>query len=327
VPAGYAAERNWSGLAGVRSLVLGLSPRAADLTTHGFPLPSPAARPAFEELQRHARAFVDGYNGVLAASGPDDLARRLAEAPPGRAGFWTEGAAMGAAVLDTLSVPPRRMTALRTGAFRPHRYLVHVGVGWAWARLHIRRPDTRRVLDPLLSWLAWDGLGFARGFFAPERYLLRQRPPWPGGAYAGRVADQGLGRCLWFYGAAQPVEVVRLVAAFAPERRPDLWSGVGLAATYAGGVPPHTLGPLIDAAGASRPELAQGAVFGATARVAAGESGPETAEFCRTLSGLSPSDAVVAADEARHGCSGGTADDYERWRRRIRELTALAGRA
>jgi hypothetical protein len=180
------------------------------------------------------------------------------------------------------------------------------------------------VLDPLLSWLAWDGLGFARGFFAPRRCLVQQTLPWPRGGYPGRVADQGIGRCLWFYGAAQPDAVARLVGAFGPERQPDLWSGVGLAATYAGGAPAEALGTLLDAAGPRRADLAQGAVFGATARVAADDVLPETAALCQTLSGLSPSAAVGVADEARRGCSRGTADDYERWRRRIRELTAVA---
>jgi hypothetical protein len=234
---------------------------------------------------------------------------------------------MGAAVLDTLSARPHRVRELVTSeAFRPHRYLVHVGVGWAWARLHVRRPEISRALDPLLGWLAWDGLGFARGFFAPRRCLEQRRPPWPAGGYRGRVADQGLGRCLWFYGAAQPDALARLVAAFPPERQPDLWSGVGLAAAYAGGAPADALGILLDAAGPARADLAQGAVFGATARVAGGEALPETAALCTALAGLSPADAVTVADEARRGCDGGTAEDYERWRRRIRELSAVAGR-
>lgn len=323
VPTGpWTSEGRRSTWGGARFAVLGMPPRAADLAARGFPAPSPSARPGFVLLERHARSFIDGYNVALLAAGRD-LEDHLAEAPQGRTGFWMEGAAMAAAVLDTMSLRPRRLDFLMTAPFWPHRYLIHVGVGWAWAALRVRRPATHRVLDPLLGWLAWDGVGFARGFFAPRRHLLQQSPPLRSRGYAARVADQGLGRCLWFYGGAQPGEVARLVRTFSPDRRSDVWSGVGLAATYAGGASADSLAPLIEGAGSWQADLAQGAVFGATARVAAGEVMPDTDAISRRLCGLSPTEAAAVADEARRGCSRGAADDYERWRKRIRDLVPL----
>jgi len=171
----------------------------------------------------------------------------------------------------------------------------------------------------LLKWLLWDGFGFASGFFSPRRHLLRQKPPRVRGGYAGRVADQGLGRCVWFYALAEPSRVCGVINAFCAERQADLWSGVGLAATYAGGAPAATLKPLLERAGPFRDHVAQGAVFGATARVAADEVLPETAETSLILSGLTPVDAARLAAEARRGCHEGVANDYERWRQRIRE--------
>jgi hypothetical protein len=300
---------------------------AADLTARGIP-PPPSSSAASGILSGHAETFVDGYNAALIAHGHEDLSHRLEQAPSGRTGFWVEGAAMSSALLDTFSVRPHRIDSLVAGAGRQHSYLIHVGVGWAVARLHVLRPDVRRRLDPLLRWLVWDGLGFARGFFAPRRHLLRQVPPLPGGGYRSRVADQGLGRCLWFYGAADPDVVSRLVDAIPLARQADLWSGVGLAATYAGGAPAEVLTSLVEAAGPFRADLAQGAVFGATARLAADEVLPGTRSTSLTLSGLSPSDAAELADEARRGCHQGTAEDYERWRQRIRErITVEAGRS
>jgi hypothetical protein len=123
---------------------------------------------------------------------------------------------------------------------------------------------------------------------------------------------------MWFYATAEPDRVWSLIDPFPRDRLADLWSGVGLAATYAGGAPTTSLKLLLERAGPFRADMAQGAVFGATARVAAGEVLPETAEISLLLSGLAPDDAARLAGEARRGCHEGTADDYERWRERIR---------
>src|SRR3712207_8380154 len=48
-------------------------------------------------------------------------------------------------------------------------------------------------------------------------------------------SDQGLGRSLWFVQGADVRRIPATVNAFPAERRPDLWSGLGLACGYAGG--------------------------------------------------------------------------------------------
>jgi enediyne biosynthesis protein E3 len=308
----------------MRTAWFGMKPGAVDLVAQGFPPPPASASTAFDTLQTHARSFADGYNAAVSSDGPPDFLRRLGQAPLGRTGFWVEGAAMSSTVLDALSARPRRLRLLLSSAGTAHSYLIHVGVGWAAARLHALRPSTKRTLDPLLKWLVWDGLGFARGFFAPQRHLLQRTPPWARDGYVARVADQGLGRCVWFYAWAQPDQACELVEAFPAARQADLWSGVGLAATYAGGAPAATLGPLLERAAPFRAHLAQGAVFGATARCSADELLPDTTEISQVLCGLSPSDAARLADEARRDSHQGTADDYERWRRSIREAVTTA---
>jgi hypothetical protein len=322
-----ALNPSLSPAARLRVAWLGLKPGAVDLSARGLAPPPSASRSAFEALQAHAHSFADGYNAAVSSDWPSGFLRRLDHAPAGRTGFWVEGAAMSSTVLDALTPRPSRLPLLLRTAGTAHGYLIHVGVGWAAARLRGLRPRTRSELDPLLRWLLWDGLGFARGFFDPRRHLLELVPPRAGGGYAARVADQGLGRCVWFYSAAQPDRVCELVEAFPPGRQPDLWSGIGLAATYAGGCPAATLGAMLERAAPFRAHLAQGAVFGATARLSADELWPDTAEISQRLCGLSPSDAGRLADEARRGCSEGTADDYERWRRRVREAVTAGERS
>src|SRR6185295_14439151 len=91
--------------------------------------------------------------------------------------------------------------------------------------------------DPVLGWLALDGYGFHEAFFRTERSVRRQEVPRKvrGFGYPRHAFDQGIGRCLWFVEGAHVGRIAATIGAFPEDRRPDLWSGVGLAATYAGG--------------------------------------------------------------------------------------------
>src|SRR6185436_14746696 len=102
-----------------------------------------------------------------------------------------------------------------------------------------------------------------------------------------RAFDQGLGRSLWFVSGANVDRARAWIEAFAPTRRRDLWSGVGLAATYAGGLDRAGLEALRSAAPDYRAELAQGAAFAAEARRRAGNLVAHTETACAVLCDLS----------------------------------------
>src|SRR5438477_154297 len=94
--------------------------------------------------------------------------------------------------------------------------------------------------------------------------------------YAARVFDQGLGRSFWFVNGGNPELIVGVIKAFPAARQPDLWSGIGLAATYAGIITEDALVLLREQAGEHWPCLAQGAAFAAKARHRAGNPSPYT---------------------------------------------------
>ena len=95
--------------------------------------------------------------------------------------------------------------------------------------------------------------------------------PWDGDPdYFCRAIDQGIGRALWFIHGADTGKVAAAVAAFDRHRQADLWSGVGLAATFAGGGQPAELAALVQVAGEHAAELALGSVFAVKARTYAG---------------------------------------------------------
>jgi hypothetical protein len=173
-------------------------------------------------------------------------------------------------------------------------------------------------LDNLLGWLTVDGYGFHEGYFHARHYVEQQAVHRRLSGYAHRVFDQGLGRSLWFVDGADVARIPKTIATFPPSRHADLWSGVGLACSYAGGVAQAAIEDLRQAAGPYLPHLAQGAVFAASARQRAGNPAPQTDLACNILCGLSPCAAAVIADKALVDIpSDGAEPAYQVWRRRI----------
>lgn len=299
--------------------LLALPSDAADFSVRGF---HGAATETRAVLERHGRAFVAGFNTALAVPSTPILIQRLGALELEERGFGYEGAAMALGVLDTMRlIDPARLPAFVSGAGHPYRHLIHVGCGWAMARLRLRRPRLWQRLDPLLRWLAFDGWGFHEGFFKPSAVVERQRRSRLLRGYELRAFDQGLGRSLWFVTGTDVSGLTHAVRGFEGERHADLWSGVGLAAVYAGGVQTSELEALMSAAGPYAAYLAQGAAFAAKARLHGGNLGPTHERAVRVLcKGLSALEAAAVTERALGELRrDGSAQDYERWRTAVRQ--------
>ncbi|MER7707825.1 DUF1702 family protein [Kitasatospora sp. NPDC097605] len=309
----------------VRRRLLTPSHNETKLSTRGFHVKSPEAR---ENLETVGGTFLDGYAIAVEAPDQDAAHLRLERIPVRYRGFAYEGAAMGLAMLDGLPVPGRgRVAEFLAGHGAPHSYMVHVGVGWAMARLPRFRWAAVAPADPLLRWLALDGYGFHQAYFRTARYVHGHHResafPWPGDEtrrYAGRAIDQGIGRALWFIGGTDPAVVADLVDGYQADRRADLWAGVGLATCYAGGATEAELDLLLERVGAHRPEFSQGVAFAATARVEAGLLTEHSETAVRRLCGLTPGQAAEVCALARPlPVVDGELTAYETWRQRIAE--------
>ncbi|MCG8458555.1 MAG: DUF1702 family protein, partial [Holophagales bacterium] len=179
-------------------------------------------------------------------------------------------------------------------------------------------------LHPLYRWLAVDGYGFHQGFFHWRRSVEEPREiPRVLRGYARRAFDQGLGRSLWFVDGADAERIPHTIAAFPRERQADLWSGLGLAATYAGGVGEASLqhlGKIASTAGFGA-QLAQGAAFAAEARRSAANLTPENELASRLFTGLPAREAAELTVRARQDlpADGLGIPAYEAWRLRIQE--------
>jgi hypothetical protein len=241
-------------------------------------------------------------------------------------GFAYEGAAMGFAIRDGL--PGGRgnnVAEFLAGRADAHVYMAYIGVGWAMARLPRFRWSRLFAPDPLLRWLVLDGYGFHQAYFRTRRYVHQQyrieRFPWPLDGprrYAARVIDQGIGRASWFVGGADAKRVTALIDRFPEHRRPDLYSGAGLAATYAGGAAEPELQWFWNHAGDYRPQVAQGSAFAAGARVRADLLVPHTEVATQVFCGMTAHEAWQLTERTLPDPSiGGDEPAFEVWRQRI----------
>lgn len=313
-------------LGSLRRLVL--TPSLADVgfARRGFPVaPSDTTR----ALEAIPQAVICGFEWGIDARDQWEVERRLNLVEPEQRGFAYEGATMAFTVLDAMG-RGHRTRDLLLGPGQPHIFLTYIGIGFAMARLP--RPLWKKVVPdltgspyyPTMSWLAVDGYGFDRAYFETPRWVDAQRVPPPyafqGDAeYFPRAIDQGIGRALWFIHGAQVADVGAAVGRFASHRQPDLWSGVGLAATFAGGAGAEALASLRRAAGADGDHLAQGAVFAAKARAHSGFV-PGHTEVATAALGDLPVEAAarLADDGAVDPRPAGGAPPYEMWRQRVR---------
>lgn len=308
------------GLGTIRVALLGISEDEVSFERRGFLDPGTGIR---EHLEGVGRQFVTGYTAALETGGVSRLESRLESVPAALRGFAYEGAAMALALLDFFLPWRSRVGELLSGAGDPHTYLVHVGAGWALARLP-GSPERflARLRHPQRRWLAMDGYGFHQAYFHPRETVEDQEIPRRVHEYFRRAFDQGVGRCLWFVRGAQVDVIAETVDRFAEHRHGDLWSGVGLAATYAGGVDLAAIERLTRLCGPHRAELAQGSVFAAEARRRAGNLTPATERACEVLTGVSAEEAAAWSRDCGEELPPDRPQEpgFEVWRQRIMEV-------
>lgn len=313
---------------------LAMAPSLEDVTfvRRGFPVEPSAVTEALESIPQ---SVICGFEWAIDSRSQWEIERRLALVEPRYRGFAYEGATMALTIRDVMHGARTREFLLGPG--QRHIFLTYIGIGFAMARLPRRM--WRKVLPdlsgspyfPTMSWLAVDGFGFDRAYFDVKRYVDRQEAfapyPWDDNPeYFLRACDHGVGRALWFIHAADVDAVAARVAGFAEHRKRDLWSGVGLAATFAGGAEPDRIARLVDLAGEFRPELGLGSTFAVKARDYAGHMPEFTEGVSRVFTGgMSLKETIALADSTEPDAGVDRAEPtYEVWRQAIRAHFAEA---
>jgi hypothetical protein len=298
---------------------LKIDPREVEFARRGFTCSNPEIRNRLENI---GRVFLQGYSAALQDKDQGALASHLDQIDREHRGFAYEGAAMALALLDGIGLRRNAFMQFAAGAGRQHIFMLHVGAGWAYARLPWIRPRIEVVfkkLHTILRWLAIDGYGFHEGYFhgkaqgGPDQLALRLSHD------ARHVFYQGLGRSLWFVNGADVSRISGAIFAFPQPYHSDAWSGVGLACAYAGGIAPDAIEGLRREAGAHARALAQGAAFAAKARQLAGNPTRHTDAACLVLCRMRAQEAAALCDETLsrinplHGCA------YQHWRQLLQQ--------
>lgn len=303
----------------LRKHILGISLREVTFERRGFIC---GGREAQVRLEQIGRVFLQGYHAALDDDGPEALAFNLETIDRELCGFAYEGAAMGLALLDQLSFRnhERLRTFLNSSGSR-HSYMIHVGVGWAMARVPwLRRNFDRAVsqLDPLLRWLAADGIGFSDFYFRFPHFLRKPERLNRLQGYTRHAYAQGVGRSLWFVAGASAEQISRYISLLPHSLHGDLWSGAGLACAMAGGADRAAIEHLKLLSGDHQAAVAQGAAFAAKARQQAENATHHTEMACKILCGLDADSAAQLTDATRRCLpEDGKVPAYEIWRRRI----------
>jgi hypothetical protein len=196
-----------------------------------------------------------------------------------------------------------------------HEYMLYVGAGWAVARLPFKRYLISRLNKNILHSLVFDGLGFHQGYFFWRNSILKKQMPRYLKKSEHKPYFQGLGRSLWFVLGGNSKKIVETINTFEEEFRGDLWSGIGLSSTYAGGRQ-DSIKELKSYSGFYLPDLCQGSAFAAKARHRAGNITLHNRYACSVYHGMSVEQAAELTDNV---LSVLERPDYDLWRNHIRK--------
>ena len=283
-----------------------------------------SSKPEVQDRLEHVGAmFLVGYHAALQERDLEMLSNRLEQVALEFRGFAYEGAAMALALLDAITRRSSRLAEFMAGPGKHHIYMLHVGAGWAYARLPWLRRRIETVtqeFDPVLRRLMLDGYGFHQGYFHFKKPLGATLSRLSLGAR--HVFYQGLGRSLWFVHGCDPHQISKTISSFPVLYQCDAWSGIGLACAYAGGAEASDLQELLSAADRFDSDLAQGAAFAAKARQLAGNEAAHTEQACAAFAGVTTQQAATLCDRALTQVNTDSSSPYQQWRELVQNYFA-----
>jgi hypothetical protein len=293
---------------------LTIAQREVDFELRGFTCSNADVRTRLENV---GRFFLQGYHSALQEDDQGALAETLNQVERQHCGFAYEGAAMALALMDELSFRGDRFTRFLAAEGSQHVYMLHVGAGWAYARLPWMRWRIEAVikkLHPVLRWLVMDGYGFHEGYFHGSKRKRLKNSTSRLSLDARHVFYQGLGRSLWFAKGADAQEISARIALFPLLYHNDAWSGIGLACAYAGGMAKSRITELRRRAGTHAPALGQGAAFAAKARQLAGNPAQHSNDACAVLCQMQADQAAALCDTTFSQIDMFRSCPYQHWR-------------
>ena len=162
--------------------------------------------------------------------GLEELISELNKIEPRYRSVVFEGASMGVALANSLET-----WKTYANATMEHQTQVHIGLGWAIAEQQLDLPSILSHIEPDLQLKVLDGYGYWHGLFRRRLTIRTQEIPKNIAIGFQSGFDQGVGRSIWYATKGDVAKVLNIINHFSEERRPNLWQGIGVAATYVGG--------------------------------------------------------------------------------------------
>lgn len=279
----------------------------------GFQQPTNEFASRFSEI---CASFLQGFESALKARNTSSLHQTLELIPASTKPFAYEGASMALGILDALSLRgSSSFRSLLDASDQKQIYTMIVGLGWAIARLPLKKRIETLCPTPFLKSLLGDGLGFHQAFFYHRRIPNLPIPSHARDPHILPGVYRGIGRSLWFIGGGRAENLHALVLKFPVQWHACIWSGIGLAGTFASGSSVTNLETLHSLASQHRPYLAQGSAFAAAALSLANCAQSFHSLSSERLCGLSIAEASAASESTRpskHINPG--AQHFEQWR-------------
>ncbi|MEO7265242.1 MAG: DUF1702 family protein, partial [Ferruginibacter sp.] len=151
-----------------------------------------------------------------------------------------------------------------------HAAQVHVGLGWAIAKMKLPFLPVVEKIDDQFYYRIADGCGYYDGFFRNRHAVINQQLPVYMPIESMHFYYQGIGRSLWYSCNAEIEKVRSNIEIFPADLHADLWRGVGIAVAYVGGCDADTLKIIFEFAKLHQEQLTNGAALAARSRMEAG---------------------------------------------------------
>ncbi|WP_142786399.1 DUF1702 family protein [Changchengzhania lutea] len=298
------------------SKLLNVSTKNVEIDVRGFDCPDTFRK---NHLEKIGRTFLTGYHHIF--KDPHLKNSNFKKKDQMYSGFFYEGLSMSLTLVGTFTFNKRKLIDMLMKKHSEHIYMIHVGIGWAFARLPFTKIEHQiKMYDPLLRGLIMDGYGFHQAYFKTNDYVYHLKIPTELKSSNSRHNFyQGVGRALWFIYGGQPSKIAAKIASFNSQYLPDLWSGIGLAAGYAGGVSKKELIELRTHGKSYKADMAQGVAFACKARSLADNVVEHTELASEIFCELQVKEATAITDFEYHKLVNSFHEDnaYSKWRHNI----------
>lgn len=224
---------------------------------------SPSKRRKF--VDNISSIFLDGYDAAMHTD-MDRLAKQLESLSYTERSIAGEGALTALASSDLTKQNNFAQVNRFSEIAGIQEAVKFQGIGSALSHLKINADVSEQHMREFWGWQTVETFGFNEAYFKWPVTIEQQFVPANISGLAARAFDQGVGRAIWFISVAEPDLIATMINRFAPHRRPDIWSGVGLITGFWGMADERDLRSLLRRSSKNYSSLQQGVAFGSWIR-------------------------------------------------------------